>query len=210
MYTRGDIVNISNAAKASSALSQVRNRENGLVSSAQIQATGDRYKLDSQKERLPIYDQNGKIFAGPLLTKDKTLTLPSNVETGNIVEYLDKDTGEYYYGKVVSSKKKDKLTVKNVSKKEVDSDLIKNPKTRVYSLGKDDLSYHKDNGVITVLMGMLDPSENVVFKLMTLLLIGNIFETDSLSDVFFGVYIRVISLAVGIIAVIYISTTYFG
>ena len=210
MLTRGDISSISNAAKARDALMEARNRENGIVS-RESPVVGERYKLEETAAKLPLVDQSGKVFAGPILSKGEALTIPGNVEAGNIVEYQDQTTGSYHYAQVVKkNSQKGRVEVKSVSKKEVESLKEGNSKTKIYSLSDSDKAKHKDDGIMSTLMSMLDPSENVVFKLMTLLLVGNIFEAESMTDVFMAVYIRVIGLALSIIAVIYVSTTFFG
>lgn len=210
MLTRGDINSINNAIQVRDTLSSIRDREYGAISS-QSRADGPRYKPQTEnKDTLPLYDQNGNLFVAPLLSKDRALSLPNDMAEGSVVEYQD-STGEYYYGKVVhTDKRRQKIEVQNISKQEVEQLTGPNSPTKIYSLNSSNVVEHKASQVMSSLMSMLDPSENLVFKLVTLLLVGNIFETESVTDIFMAVYLRVISLAIAIIAVIYVSTSVFG
>lgn len=209
MFTQADIRNISNAIETREALSQVRDRDRIGVAQT-TRAEGPRYQMELSSQKLPIYDQNGNVFLKPLMNKDRALTIPKNIEQGSIVEYQDQMTGEYYYGKVTKSSKKGQVQVENMSQNDVNDELAINSKTKVYSLGTNDVSHHKGSGIMSTLMSMLDPSENIVFKLMTLLLVGNIFESESVTDIFMAVYLRVIALAISIVVVVVITSTLFG
>lgn len=209
MLTRGDISSISSAAHTREALMQVRSRESGLES-IQSRAPGARYKLESTAQKIPITDQTGQAFAGPLLHQDQALMIPQDIQTGNVIEYQDKATGTYHYGQVIQNNaKKKRVEVKTISKHEAEEITSGNLKTRIYSLNDSDIGKHEMSNGMSTLMSLLDPSENIVFKLIMLLLVGNIFKSESITDVFMSVYIRVIVLALSIIGITYISTTFF-
>lgn len=210
MLTRVDITNISKANEVRNALIESRNRTEGY-SEGLARVSGPRYSTKTDSSKIPIVDQRGKPFANAFLSNNQSFVLPSTVPAGSIVEYRDSSSGEYYYGRVNTfDEHKKTFEVMSITKSEADELVQGNPQTKVYSLGEDDTQKKSGSPILKTLMSLLDPSENIVFKLMTLLLLGNIFESESITDVFMGVYIRVIALAIAIIAIIYTSTVVFS
>jgi len=209
MFTASDISSISDAARTRDAVMEVRNREMGMSRSFG-QVSGPRYQVGGSSDKLPVVETGGKPFLEPLLSKNTQVSLPKDIQKNSILEYKDQTTGLHYYGQVTSSGEgKESIEVKNITKSEADRQVTDDSGIKVYSLNQNDLDTNQNSSAIKSLLSLLDPSESFVFKLMTTLLVGNIFKSESLTDIFMAVYIRIVGLAVAVISLIYISVVLF-
>lgn len=209
MFSRSDLNQISSALSTRDTLSQIRDRQEGGLGSQT--STQQLYRPEGGGNKFDLKTSNGEIFMGPIIGKNKIFQLSDKMEEASLLEYTDKMTGQKHYGRVKKVDKESKnIEVEHLSDSEAANELRLNPRTKVYELRDDDTTNYSGSGIMRSLMGMLDPSENILFKLMTLLLVGNIFKSESASEVFFAVYIRVVGLAVTVIAVMYLSMLVMG
>ena len=196
-YTKHDIEGIIGAVKTREALEQA---DMHVVKGNNAEETKREQSL-----HVPVMNQKGEVFAGQFIKKNFALVLPPELEPETVVEFKDKNN-QYHYGLVIKTKKprQSEVRVKEINKQEA-SELRKDHKVK--SLSQKDL---KELGIseskLATLLQLIDPAESLVLKLFSFLLMKDVFDKDSVSDIFVSVYLRILAIAALMIMSAYFST----
>lgn len=210
MFTSADFREISRAIETKQALGQIRDRAEGLSPSSSL-ASGQLFRPSESESKFELATMSNRAFMGDVIGQGKVFNLSPDVAPGSLLSYTDKASGQTYYGQVskIDAVSK-KIEVENISSDKAKEIQAGNPATKTYELRSQDIAKSKSSSIVKTLMSLLDPSENLLFKLLTMLLVGNLTKADSVADIFIGVYLRIVGLAVTIIAIMYLSTIFLG
>lgn len=194
MRTASDIQGLIQATDTRKALEQVdlrRSSVNGELPLSPI--SGPRYAATGS-EIIPVFG-SGKTSVFETLGKNQRLMVPSGIEHDSILEFTSSD-GKVHYGQVVTSKdsKKTKLEVKEITREEAKTHH-RTTDAKIYSVSESYVKHYRKPGLVGTVLSLLDPSENLVMKLVTMLLVGDMFNSADMMDVFMKLYVRVILIA---------------
>ena len=157
--------------------------------------------VPQNRTQIPIYDEKGNVFASGLVKNNFTFTIPDDLAEGTLIEYQD-NKGQYYYGRVIKNDQK-KAAVHSLTQKEAET--YKEQGHASYRLEEAHKKEAKESA-ISRLLESLDPSENIALKLLSALLMFDVFERDSVTDIFMQIYLRILGLGIVIILLVYLLT----
>ncbi len=199
LFSSADLQGAIDAIDTKSTLEQVELRKSGSNAMAQAKTGPRNITASASSSKLPVYDENGQLFASSIIgEKNRGLALPSNVTKGSIISYKN-EKGEIRYGIVGEPEEKDKVKgvyVKSLSEDEVNKLKEEKPDIEIFNFKVGDLSILKVNrSILSKVIDWLDPSETIVFKFLTKMLMGKFEEMESATDIFLMIYFRFLTVA---------------
>ncbi len=210
MYPASRFSEAVDAIKTRTTLEAVDFRLNHGTSPNPAKTTGARFiQPRTSVNTLPVYDDQGNLFAGSIIGRaDTAVSVPANTGPGTIIQFQNNRRQTQYA--IVQKTKKKRIQVKKISPNQYSDLITKHPHTDVVSVGEEHLGpISSRSGILRSLFDALDPTETIFFKFVLKLLLGNIFELESVWEVFIILYFRLMLIAGLIILASYLLLNLF-
>lgn len=198
----------ASAMRTKAALEQIEMRNTDGTIPDYTSYTGPRHVAAADStEKSPLFTQDGKLMTGSLVGGSKQgLFIPKNTKSGTIISYKTGTNNKRFA--IVTKKTKGirpkGYKVKDISTQELKKFQNKHPDAKIVVVDEDSLKNIKPTkNLVLQIFDSIDPTETIFFKIITKSLLGNIFESESVGDMFIILYFRLM-----FIAAVIIGTTY--